>query len=331
MKVLFVTNMYPTQSNPKAGTFIEQQITSLIDAGIEHKVLLIDRANKGISQYLKTFTAVKRACREFQPDLVHVMYGGILAAASTLAARGFPRVVSFCGVDLLGADYGTLKYRLRTRLGVLASHFASKRCEAIIVKSQNLKDGLKPEIDEKRVTIVPNGVSMDRFKPMERLECRKKLNWDLDKFIVLFSTTSRSNAKKRLWLAEEVLDRVKQKGHPEVELKGLHKVAHDQVSIWINASDMTLLTSMKDEGSPNIIKETLCCDNPVVSLAVGDVAERIAGVDGCYLCQENTDELADAIIKVINGKREVDGQSAMKTLSLEAVAQRILKLYGEII
>ena len=172
---------------------------------------------------------------------------------------------------------------------------------------------------------------MRRFKPLDQHVCRQELGWSPDKFIILFSTTSRSNTKKRLWIAEEVVEKVKQNGFPDIELRGLNKVPHEKVPVWINAADMTMMTSMYDEGSPNIIKETLCCNKPVVSLPVGDVAERISGVPGCYLCAEDINELAQAVISVINGKRTVEGQKAMKNLSLEAIAQKILKLYGDLI
>jgi len=327
VRVLIVTNMYPTAINPKAGTFIEQQITSLSKAGLKHRIVLIDRANQGMNQYLKTVSIVRQACRDYNPDIVHVMYGGILAAASTWAAYTIcPRIVSFCGVDLLGANYGSRLYRLRTKLGVAASRFAAKNCEGIIVKSRNLFMGLPEEIDSSIVRIVPNGINLLRFKPMDRAVCRKQLGWDENTFTVLFSTTNPGNAKKRLILAEKAITLVKKRGY-KIDLKGLNKVSHKEVPVWINASDVTLLTSMYDEGSPNIVKETLACNNPVVSLDVGDVKERIQNVSGCQLTGEDPDEIADALIRVINGKREIDGEKAMIGLSVEEIARKIINFY----
>ena len=48
----------------------------------------------------------------------------------------------------------------------------------------------------------------------------------------------------------------------------------------MNACDALLFVSMY-EGSPNIVKEALACNLPIVSVAVGDVAERLEGVAGC--------------------------------------------------
>jgi len=52
--------------------------------------------------------------------------------------------------------------------------------------------------------------------------------------------------------------------------------------VWLNASNVLLLTSLH-EGSPTVVKEALACGLPVVSVDVGDVAERIEGIEGCHL------------------------------------------------
>ena len=70
----------------------------------------------------------------------------------------------------------------------------------------------------------------------------------------------------------------------DAEMHHLSGVPNDHVPIWLNASDVVLLTSLH-EGSPTIIKEALACNRPVVSVDVGDVRERIRGVDGCFLAR----------------------------------------------
>ena len=53
------------------------------------------------------------------------------------------------------------------------------------------------------------------------------------------------------------------------------------------------------------VKEALACDVPVVSVSVGDVAERIAGIDGCHLADATPDTLADALARVSRSTRRV--------------------------
>src|SRR5437899_9398818 len=116
MRVLCVTNMLPSAATPRAGTFIEQQIEGLKRIGVDVEVLLIDRASRGPFQYIRTGSLVRGAVARKQYAVVHVMYGGLLADLATRVLAGVPIVVSFCGVDLLGANYGSWWYQVRTRL-----------------------------------------------------------------------------------------------------------------------------------------------------------------------------------------------------------------------
>lgn len=84
--------------------------------------------------------------------------------------------------------------------------------------------------------------------------------------------------------------------------------------LWLNASDVVLLTSLH-EGSPNVIKEALACNVPIVSVDVGDVSERINGVNGSYIAKANPQDLAGKLRLVVSGERRTNGRSAMCELS----------------
>src|ERR1043166_6933949 len=104
MRVLAVTNMYPTPDLPGNGVFIEQQVQGLLSRGVEVKVLFLDRRHNGIGIYRQTQPLVKRELAEFSPDLVHVMYGGVMASQTTAIWGLPPTLVSFHGSDLLGEN-----------------------------------------------------------------------------------------------------------------------------------------------------------------------------------------------------------------------------------
>lgn len=326
MKALAVVNMLPSPANPRSGTFVEQQIRGLEAVGLDIDVVLLDRPNRGMGEYLKTRRLVRRQLAAESYDVVHIMYGGFLAYLATMETADLPTVVSFCGVDLLGANYGSVVFRIRTGLGVAASVRAAKRADAIIAKSQNLKDGLPADVDRSGVFVIPNGISLERFRPMSREECRRRLGWRPEKFHILFSTSDRNNQKKRLPLAEKAVEALSNRGIV-TEIHGLSRIPHDTVPIWLNAADVVLMTSTSDEGSPNIIKEALACNRPVVSFDVGDVSERIAGVDGCYISPESTEALADRLERVQTGPGFVESRAKMESLSLEVVARRVIDVY----
>jgi glycosyltransferase involved in cell wall biosynthesis len=114
------------------------------------------------------------------------------------------------------------------------------------------------------------------------------------------------------------------------EIHYLRGVPNNQVAIWLNASDLVLLTSFH-EGSPTIIKEALACNLPIVSVDVGDVAERIQGIEGCYIALSEPVDIAAKLSLVYNGPRRIAGRVKVQELSLERVSQRLKETYHEIL
>jgi glycosyltransferase involved in cell wall biosynthesis len=107
-------------------------------------------------------------------------------------------------------------------------------------------------------------------------------------------------------------------------------VPHEEVPIWLNASDVVLLTSLH-EGSPNIIKEALACDLPVVSVDVGDVCERINGIEGCHIAMPDPDDIRVKLGLVRARGRRIAGRERMQALSLEQTALYLGSFYHEVV
>jgi len=256
------------------------------------------------------------------------MYGGVMSKAALTARRHCPVIVSFCGSDLLGENLQGVVRKLAVRYGVWCSRIAARNANGIVVKSKNLRDALPAGIDRRRVRIVPNGVDLNRFKPMDPRECRARVGWPEGRLHVLFPANAGSPVK-RLWLAEAAIRQVAALGVP-ADLHLLQGLRHEEVPVWLNASDCLLLTS-EHEGSPNIVKEALACNRPVVSVDVGDVAERLAGLDGCHLTQAKPEALASALKRVFESPRRVDARTRMQDLSLERVAGELRDFYQEIL
>jgi teichuronic acid biosynthesis glycosyltransferase TuaC len=329
MRVLAVTNMYPTPHTPTLGTFVEQQIKGLRQVGLSVEVTFVDRVQKGIGAYLGLSRRLRSRIVDFQPHLVHVMYGGLMADTATRVANDRATVVSFCGSDLLGEHLSGPLRKLISGHGVLASRWAARRSSGIVVKSRSLLDALPSYVERSKVRIIPNGIDLQRFKPLDRSECREKLGWSENGFHILFSHGSSRNPVKRPDLARAAYEELKRLGI-QAEMHYLHGVAHDEVALWLNASDALLVTSAH-EGSPNVVKEALACDLPVVSVDVGDVRERITGIEGCYLASPEPSDLAAKLGLVYSGLRRVAGRDKMQELSIERVAKRLRKFYDEVL
>ncbi|MBM80591.1 MAG: hypothetical protein CMJ78_08365 [Planctomycetaceae bacterium] len=324
MRVLAITNMWPTVDAPHGGVHVRQMIQGLRDIGIEVELLFFDRRAKGKRIYRTVPRVVKEQLRTATFDVIHVAFGGIMAHLATRSARDFPSVVSFCGSDLLGEYHSGSRPKLSSRLSVWCSHRAARRASQVIVKSSNLEHVLPDEVDRRKVQVIPNGVDMSQFKPADAEHCREQLGWDRERFHVLFPANM-GFAVKRPELATAAVSRLTDRGM-DVELHMLRGVKHADVSLHLNAADAVLLTSAH-EGSPNIIKEALACDRPIVSVDVGDVRSRIQSVNGCYIADAGATDIAEKLAHVFESRQAVSGREQIRELAIETISQRISQCY----
>lgn len=323
MRSLVVTNIWPTPAVPGTGTFVLDRVESLRAAGVDVDVMYFPRT-EGRSVYRGLGKRVADAVGEREPDVVHVMYGGVMADEVTRRVRSRPVVISFCGTDLLGGRGANLVERLSLRFGVLASRRAAPRAAGIIVMSKNLHEALPAAARTARTWIVPDGIDFSRFRPLDRDRCRERLGWDPARRHVLFPAL-RSRPEKRYALAEAGVELLNA-GGPAVELHALENVPHADVPVWLNAADAVLLTSAH-EGSTNVVKEALACDVAVVSVDVGDARERLAGIEGCFVADATPEDIAAKLSAALAHGERVDGRERIRDLALDRTAARVMEIY----
>lgn len=328
MKVLAVTNMYPSGEFPGRGVFVQEQIQSLIAIGLNVRVLFVDRRRDGPSAYYRMGGRLAELFREFDPDLVHIMYGGVMAQRVVRHYHARPTLVTFHGSDLLGENLSGLARKLISRYGVWCSKRAAGAAQGIVVVARHLLRLLPPAAFNGQVRVLPCGIDLERFKPLDPAACRRQLAWSGDAFHVLFAS-SNGDPVKRPWLAKAAVEEALQRGLP-VELHHMTGVPNADVPAWLNASDALLLTSLQ-EGSPTIVKEALACGLPVVSVDVGDVAERIEGIEGCYLAQPTAADLADKLGLVHQRRTRLDCRGRIENLGVLHIARRLKALYELIV
>jgi len=264
-------------------------------------------------------------------DIVHAQYGSLTALIAFLGRKGRPLIISFGGSDLLGSSGKGFNWMVRNwitrNLGLLAAH----RCNKIIVKSESLKMNL-PEDLHGLVAIIPNGVDLNVFYPRDKREVRTKLGWKLDDFYVLFTPSRANNVLvKNLPLANAVIDLVREKVN-NVYLEFILDKAPEQVATLMNGADCLLLTSLH-EGSPNVIKEAMACNLPIVTVNVGDVYERLKEVLNSYVIDSYEKELlSEKVITLLNKHTRTNGLEQLKkqNLTSEDVAKKIWNVYNEV-
>jgi glycosyltransferase involved in cell wall biosynthesis len=99
--------------------------------------------------------------------------------------------------------------------------------------------------------------------------------------------------------------------------------------LLMSAADCLLLTS-SIEGSPNVVKEAIQCNLPVVTTRVGDVEEVLAGVEPSWFCDANPDAVGAALAECLREPRRSNGREASGWLGSEPIARLHLDLYEEL-
>jgi len=109
------------------------------------------------------------------------------------------------------------------------------------------------------------------------------------------------------------------------------RVPHRDIPLYMSACDALVFTSMQ-EGSPNVVKEALACDLPVVSVSVGDVAQHIQNLDGCELCLDDSPEtIAAALGRVLRRDGRIAGREAVQALDENVMTRKVLNIYKSIL
>jgi glycosyltransferase involved in cell wall biosynthesis len=175
--------------------------------------------------------------------------------------------------------------------------------------------------------VLPNGVDLDLFKPLDKKECRINLGWDLDNKYVLFASKP-DKMVKNFALAQATMDRIKINS---AELKIIYNIDHSQMPVYLNAANVLLLTS-KWEGSPNTVKEAMACNLPVVATKVGDIEYLFRNTEGYYYTDPDPDKLAEKISFILSSNLIPNGRQRIMELELDSIsiANKIIEIYEEI-
>lgn len=305
MKILIVASDKGNHFVP----FIEEQIQALAQSGVEIERFGIMR--KGFWGYLCEMPRLCRTIQKVRPDVIHAHYGlsGLLAGLARLVCHA-PLVTTYHGSDINNPHVLRLSC-LSMRLSAW-NIFVSKRNMDIAMKACPLTN----------CSLIPCGVNLSEDQLLTRHEARHRLTAADTPCIISDGTNSRQcsfrdiqtlpvilfagafdNPVKDAALAQRSVSVLntefllsgegKENRAVLVELRGYSR---SEVNLLMCAADCLLLTS-RCEGSPQVIKEAMACGCPIVSVDVGDVSERIAGLSGCYLA---TSRHPQAIAPLLN-------------------------------
>lgn len=306
MKVLFVSSGNKTKG---ISPVVENQETSLIKHNICVEFFPIN--GRGSLGYLKNVSKLSSKIRKENYDVIHAHYS-LSGFVATLATPFKNRIIA----SLMGTfRKGSIKY-------YLVRFLAKYRWKAVIVKSERMKT----QIGIKNAYLIPNGVQMEKFSNLPlRDGLRKRFGFHPDRKYVIF-VSNPERPEKNFALCNKAIGLL---NDSRVELVPVFDKSHDEVAKYMLAADVLMLTSFT-EGSPNVIKEAMVANCPIVTANVGDVEYTIGNTEGCYIF--NSFEPVDAAEKLrlalAYGTR-TNGRERIISLGLDdnSIAKKIISIY----
>ena len=304
MRILVVASFNKGRFAP----FIVEQAETLKGYGCEIEYFGLQ--GKGLKGYLRNFPRLKRKVEELRPDVIHAHYGlsGLLANLQ----RKVPVVTTYHGSDI--NDKKALPFsQLSIRLSAW-NVFVSRKTMEIA----------NPKRD---FSLLPCGIDLSDLQLTQKSEARRKMDLEVGKKYVLFAGAF-NNAVKNAALAKETVELLHDENVELLELKGYSR---EEVTLLMCAADAFLMTSFT-EGSPQVIKEAMACGCPIVSVDVGDVKERVEGVEGCYVAKAyEPQELAELLVKALSFEG-TNGRERIVADGLEngIVAGKLMEIYDKV-
>ena len=303
MKILIVCS----GNSGKIAPFIIEQATSLNKLGVETSFFTIK--NKGWRGYLKNRKLLVQKTHDFRPDFIHAHYGlsGLLANLQ----RKIPVVTTYHGSDINNDAVFPI-----SRLSIFLSKFnifvSQKNYDKANVKSNS--------------AIIPCGVDTELFRPEDKLIARKKLGVADNEKLVLFAGAFDNSVKNPKLAQSVVATRI------DVHLLELKNYSREEVALRMNAVDALLMTS-HSEGSPQVIKEAMACNCPIVSVDVGDVRDMIQNTERCYICGYDVQEITGKLNEIFENGKRTNGRNEIIARNLDqiSVANQIYSIYKSVL
>ena len=308
MKVLIVHSGNAVAGNSEKYTFVREQGESLRALGIEVAYFAV--VGKGAKGYLSNYRRLQMAIKEFNPDLIHAHFG--LCGALCVMQSKVPVVITCHNGETL-SWYGNI-----------ITSLAIQRAAHTICVAQHIYDKLY--LKPKNYTIKPCGIEITEV--MDKTIAQQKMNMPKDKINILFGG-SFSNLRKNVALANAALNILNRDDINLIEMKGFSR---EQVTLLYNACDMLLLPT-KSEGSPQVLKEAMAYNCPIVATDVADIAYLLDGVSNSYVTSFDPADVADKIQRVIESGERTNGRERIMQLQLtnNEVAKTIKTIYESIL
>jgi glycosyltransferase involved in cell wall biosynthesis len=324
MRVLFVSS----GNSKEFGIvpFIKEQGESLRRLGVDIDYYPIH--GNGLMGYLKAGIKLRKYLKQSHYDLIHAHF--VLSGCSALLGSAFsktPIVLSLMGSDAYGEYVGENKVQLSSRYMTLLTLLIQPFVNAIISKSENIA---KYVYLKRMAFIIPNGIDTSKFKSSS-INYREELKLSPERKQVLF-LGSEDSIRKNKQLVQQALTYLNRN---DVELVNPYPVSHEAIPKYLNSVHVLAVCSFM-EGSPNVVKEAMACNCPIVATAVGDVEWVLGNTPGCYTATFQPQDFANKLNKALAFSEETGrtkGEARIRELGLDSVsvAKRVINIYSMVL
>jgi glycosyltransferase involved in cell wall biosynthesis len=282
------------------------------------------------------------AIRRLRPQ---VLYSFLPTAnlVALVARLAMPRLPIVWGVRTSFLDLS--RYEWMTRLSYGLEARASRLANAVIANSHAGLDYLAVRgFTNGRMTVVPNGIDTDRFRPDAEARMRIRAEWAIAPEAILVGTVARLDPEKGIPQFLEAAASLARNdsgirfaaiGGGEPAYRDVLVALADRLGLggrllWTGprgdmpsvyaALDLLVLSS-PNEGTSNVVLEAMACGVSVVASDVGDNARAI-GESGLTVPFGQTEALASAM------RRQLDRRNGEGAALAETCRQRIRTDYS---
>jgi teichuronic acid biosynthesis glycosyltransferase TuaC len=330
MKVLYITNMYPNKLNSYSGIFISREVEHLKRNGIDVDVVFIN-GKKTKFEYIKSPFIIFEKLSKKNFDVIDVQHSLLLP--QTLLAR---KLLGLRTPIIYTFHEGETSNRYASN-NVVKTLLISGRWKSFFARHIDLVIATNLEVMENNMNLpktlplveLPPPVDVSTFSPLDKAKCRKRLGFDIGKFLVFFPANPQRPEKNFTFL-KQVIKELNASGTQELEII-TGPISPERMSLYYNACDVVCVPSLYETG-PIVVKEAMACNRPIVASDVGDIGKTIGNVDGCFVVRDwNKNDFGECILKALQYESTKGRERILKMgWDSETSAKKLLRTLNQL-